>query len=143
MGLMLATANSGLFLAESTFIWFGKSSRDIPFFSTLSPLGLDEDSKIFLGLEGCDLDPVELPRNVLRWSDTWTLPFRESVSEISFSKFVWSETLKLSCCLAVSLGSLGFASLSSLFFLLSSLSPSSPSFPSPSSSPAPYLSLPY
>ena len=29
-GMMLATANSGLFLAESTFIWFGKSSRDIP-----------------------------------------------------------------------------------------------------------------
>ena len=29
-GMMLATANSGLFLAESTFIWFGKSRRDIP-----------------------------------------------------------------------------------------------------------------
>jgi len=77
---------SVFFFEESAFIWLGNSKRDIPFLSAFSPLGLDDASRIFLGLEGYDLDPVEFPLTLLSGSEGWILPFRESVSEINFSK---------------------------------------------------------
>ena len=95
-------------LTETAVLWM-----EITFFSTFSPLlGLDEVSKIFLGLDECDLkwsqfntifilpftwmwfylDSVEFPRRVFNGSEVCTLPFNESVSEINFSKLEWSDT---------------------------------------------------